>query len=363
MSEDFDAVAAMAIARDFAAGRSPDRLVRLGSGHIHLTLRACFRDDAHDLVLQRLNEHVFPDLDAVMQNLRLVTEHLQRLAGTGPGVSEIVASQAGPGLVRDAAGAAWRAFRFARGTCSHDVVVNDRTARAAAHAFGAFAAELTDLDPGVLAVPIPHFHDLGSRIAQLRDAVQRDAEGRLGRVRGDVDGVLELAASVERALERGGADELPPRVVHNDCKINNLLFDERSGAVRLVVDLDTVMPGSLLVDFGELVRTAAFAASEDEPDLARIELSLSRFAALAEGYRAGLAGSASAQELALLWLGGPWMAVENAARFLADHLDGDRYFRTGDNRARARAQLHRARLFWNQRAALREGLERVARPA
>jgi aminoglycoside phosphotransferase (APT) family kinase protein len=144
--------------------------------------------------------------------------------------------------------------------------------------------------------------------------------------------------------------------VHNDCKVNNLLFDAATGEPLCVVDLDTVMPGSLLVDFGELVRTAACDADEGEADLARVVFSSSRFEALAEGYVAGLGPVLTPPERALLWAGPPWMALENASRFLADYLAGDRYFRSGDNRARARAQLRLAEQLWAARDALRSVL-------
>jgi Ser/Thr protein kinase RdoA (MazF antagonist) len=178
----------------------------------------------------------------------------------------------------------------------------------------------------------------------------------LSSVTAERDAVLALGTELEAALAHSDAPSLPVRVVHNDCKVNNLLFDAATGEPLCVVDLDTVMPGSLLVDFGELVRTAACDADEGEADLARVVFSSSRFEALAEGYVAGLGPVLTPPERALLWAGPPWMALENASRFLADYLAGDRYFRSGDNRARARAQLRLAEQLWAARDALRSVL-------
>ena len=160
----------------------------------------------------------------------------------------------------------------------------------------------------------------------------------------------ELDAARRAADRVLGARELAPgtlprRVVHNDCKLNNLLFDDHSGEALCVVDLDTVMPGPVLFDFGELARTAACPAAEDERDLERVRLDSALFGALAAGFVAGARGLLGAEEIRALALAGPLMALENGVRFLTDHLDGDRYFRVarpGHNLDRARAQLRLA---------------------
>ena len=351
-----DASRARAAAERFAPGRLPARVEPLGSGHIHSTLRASYPDGEGDLVLQQLNESVFPDLDAVMHNLAAVTRFLRERGAAPRTVLEVVPSPGGAPLWWDGEGGAWRAFRYLEATHVYDAVADDDIARTAAVAFGGFAAALSALDPKTLAVPIPHFHDLPARLGQLQEAVAQDPCGRLGDVCGEASAIKGLGAEVLRALEAGGFGRLPDRVVHNDCKVNNLLFDDASGEPLCVVDLDTVMAGSLLADFGELVRTAACPAPEDEPDLSRVVFSIRRFRALADGYLEGLGESLSDAERDLLWAGPPWMALENAARFLADHLVGDRYFRSGDNRARARAQLRLAERLWEAREELRDAV-------
>lgn len=351
------------VARVFEAERRFSGLEPLGSGHIHETLRVRY-DDGDDIVLQRLNEHVFPDLDAVMHNIVTVTAHLRErvAAGQARNVLEPLHGASGEALVRDAQGGTWRAYRFVARTRVYDVVPTHALAESAARAFGSFAALLSDLDPGSLAIPLPDFHDLKGRLRQLEVAVAHDEAGRKAGVSAEIDAIGQFGARIVEALESAGLEGLPERIVHNDCKVNNLLFDEQTDEPVCVVDLDTVMPGSLLVDFGQLVRTGTCTAAEDERDLSRIDFDGERFDALARGYVAGLSNFASAGEIDALWLGGPWMAIENAVRFLADHLDGDVYFsapRTDQNLERARAQLHLAAQFWEARDALRSGVDRA----
>ena len=145
--------------------------------------------------------------------------------------------------------------------------------------------------------------------------------------------------------------------MHNDCKLNNLLLDDQTGEALCVVDLDTVMPGSVLFDFGELARTGACPAAEDEVDLARVRVDLDLFAALASGFAAGARGLLTADEIRALPLAGPLMALENGVRFLTDHLEGDRYFRIarpGHNLDRARAQLQLAERMLESQREMRE---------
>jgi aminoglycoside phosphotransferase (APT) family kinase protein len=375
MSERGDARAvppqAAEVGARFGAGRSPRALERLGSGHIHLTLRARF-DAAPDLVLQRLNDYVFPDLGAVMRNAALTTAHLRAsleaegCADVDRRVLRIVeptdSGQDGEVLVRDSEGAAWRAWLFVPQTRSYDVVRSDVVAERGAHAFGAFAAALASLSPAGLAETIPGFHDTRGRLAALEAAQQDDERGRRREIEAECDQLRELGERVLAAVSAAG--EVPPRVVHNDCKINNLLYDRVSDEPVCVVDLDTVMAGSLLADFGGLVRTAACEAAEDDEDTSRQHADPARFAALARGYLAGLGSAVKPAEIASLSLAGPLMALEDAARFLTDHLRGDVYYaiqRPGHNRIRGRAQLALAQSLWAERNELQRAVA-AARP-
>ena len=341
-------------ARDFSAWFALDgecvEVVPLKRGHIHDTLVGTWRTRAgmRRLVLQRINTHVFRDPVLLMRNWLRVTEHVRaELVGAGvPDVERrclrLIPAQSGALLHTDASGEPWRAFALIEGTRSVDVPESPAQAQEAARAFGAFAAQLRDLDPATVAESIPRFHDFAHRVSNLEAAIAADAHGRAAGAAEDIERARRLAAEVERALAREGAAALPIRVVHNDCKLNNVLFDERTGEALCVIDLDTVMPGSVLADFGDLVRTAACPAPEDEPDLTRVRIDVRLYAALVRGYRAGTVGLLEPVEIALLPLAGPLIALETGIRFLTDHLSGDAYFRIhrpGHNQDRARVQL------------------------
>jgi Ser/Thr protein kinase RdoA (MazF antagonist) len=212
----------------------------------------------------------------------------------------------------------------------------------AARAFGTFAADLADLDAATLVETLPGFHDLPGRAAAFERTLRTDALGRASDAGAEAETLRTQCARVRRELELRGAAAAPRRVVHNDCKINNVLFDDASGEGLCVIDLDTVMPGSVLCDFGDLVRTATCPTPEDETDLSRVRFDLDLFRALAGGYRSGMGPLLTPAELRLLPVAGPALTLENALRFLTDHLEGDVYFRTqrpGHNLDRCRTQL------------------------
>jgi Ser/Thr protein kinase RdoA (MazF antagonist) len=345
--------AAARILGAFATAAGPARAERLGSGHIHDTFAVEVDSGGarRRYVLQRLHTGVFPDPEGLMRNLVRVTAHLAaQLAREGVADRErralaLVPTREGRAFHRDAAGAYWRCFPFVEGSVAVDAAPSPAQAFAAARAFGAFAAALADLEGPPLAEVIPHFHDLPRRLAALESVLGDDPCGRARSVAAEAQAARAGAERLGRRLAWAGAGEIPRRIVHNDCKVNNVLLDARTGEALCVIDLDTVMEGSLLADFGDLARTAACPAPEDERDLERVRLDLDRFEALARGYLAGAGAILTPSERAALPLAGPLLALENAVRFLADHVAGDRYFRIhrpGHNLDRARAQLRLA---------------------
>ena len=313
----------------------------LGDGHIHDTL--LLECDGGRFVLQRLNAAVFPDLDALLENAVRITEHLRAglLARGAPDVERrvlgLLRTSDGALCHRDAGGEAWRCTAYIEGSVSRSQARGPEDAHTAARAFGVFARALGDLEPPPV-VTLPGFHDLPGRRAELESALAADAAGRAVAVKKDVTAVF---AQCDHLLGEHDLSRLPVRVVHNDCKLNNLLFDERSGEALCVVDLDTVMEGSLVYDFGELTRTASCPAEEDERDLAKIRVDRSLLTSLTAGYVEGAGDLVTEDERAALPLAGARLALENALRFLADHLAGDVYFRierAGQNLDRHRAQ-------------------------
>ncbi len=356
------------VALAFAGGGRLLGVEPLGSGHIHAThlVQVESTSGPRRLVLQRLNTRIFRDAEGVMENLLRVTRHLQsKLARAGAAEAEreclcALTTGAGDALVRDAAGGVWRAFRFVEGTRSVDRVEGPEQAREAARAFGGFVAALRDLPGPRLRETIPHFHDMPRRVAALEEAVRSDACGRSGPAHDVLDRLRDALARLDAALPEAQVRGLPRRVVHHDCKLNNLLLDERSGRALCVIDLDTVMEGTVLSDFGELARTASCRAGEDERDLSRVAVDLELFRALAAGYLEALGPWLEPAELRALPWAGTLLTLMNAVRFLTDHLAGDVYFpvhREGHNLERARAQLRLAETMLENQAALVEAFE------
>jgi Phosphotransferase enzyme family len=354
VTADLDDLAALRLALlDLLPDRTLEGAEVLKRGHIHDTIVASCRSSAgigERFVVQRVNTSVFRDPDALSANIVCVTSHV-RASLRARGVLDVarrcldpVVSPAGHALHRSADGGFWRAFPFIEGTHAVEIPESPEQAAAAARAFGGFVADLADLDPAQLAETIPRFHDLAGRRGALEDAARSDAAGHARSVAAEIDAALRACDRLLGSPELA-PDALPRRVVHNDCKLNNLLLDDRSGEALCVVDLDTVMPGTAVFDFGELARTGACPAAEDERDLARVRVDRDLFAALASGFVAGARGVLSAAEVRALALAGSLMALENGVRFLTDHLEGDHYFRIArpdHNLDRARAQLRLA---------------------
>ena len=330
----------------------------LKRGHIHDTfvLRCESGGATARYVLQRVNTAVFRDAEGVMENLLRVTEHqrrrLEREGAPEPErrVLRVLRARDGRPWHVDAAGRFWRGFPFIERTVSHERPASAAQALEAARAFGRFGAALRDLPPPPLRTTIPGFHDLAGRRRALAGAAAKDAAGRAAGLGREIEAAERAAEGIAEAVDEGA---LPARVVHNDCKLNNLLFDADRDEALCVIDLDTVMEGALLHDFGELVRTATNARPEDEPDPDTVRPDLELHGVLARGYLEGSAGLATAAEIASLATAGARMALENSIRFLTDYLEGDVYFRIhrpSHNLDRHRSQLRLAELLFDARA-------------
>ena len=324
--------------------------VSYGSGHIHDTYLVRFRAGQQDsrYIFQQINREIFRDPVALMDNLAKICAH-QREALIIEGASDadrrypaVINARDGASHWVDLAGNYWRCFAFQEGTHSVDRVENEQQAYQIAKAFGSFAARMADFDAAELVVTIPRFHDLEHRHAVLEVALRDDTLGNAGSAVSEIERSGHWFDQLSGQLRAAGADELPTRVVHNDCKINNVLLDLKTGEGLCVIDLDTVMSGHVMSDFGELIRSVSGRANEDEvrPDAMSIDPSWLRGAV--RGYLAGAGALLTPAELRVLPLAGAAMALENGIRFLTDHLLGDVYFRTrhaGQNLERCRAQL------------------------
>jgi Ser/Thr protein kinase RdoA (MazF antagonist) len=299
-------------------------------------------------VLQQINRHVFHHPDEVMENMVRVTRHVAaRLAREGvPEVGRRVLSFVptldGASHHLDSAGETWRLVPWVEGTRATERAATEAEARETARAFGRFLAHLQDLPGPPLHETILAFHDTPGRLVAFERAVAADRVSRASGCQPEIDALLDrrvLASALSAPAARG---EIPVRPTHNDAKIANVLFDEKTGEALCVVDLDTVMPGVAAYDFGDLARSTVSDSDEDERDLSRVSVRVPVFEALARGFMEGAGDALSPAERSLLVTGAKVIVYEQAVRFLGDHLDGDRYYRTtrpAHNLDRARNQI------------------------
>lgn len=359
-----------AVEGDFVAA------VPYGSGHINDTYAVSYRRTGvsgaarpQRYIHQRINRKVFKDPVALMDNVARVTRHVRgKLEAAGVEdvdrrVLTLVPARDGGDFVIDDGGEYWRTYLFIEGATTHDVAETPQQVAGVARAFGRFQRQLADLPPPPLAQTIPGFHDTPARLQAFRDAVDADSAGRAAHVREEIGRLEAYAPLADTLLAQVRAGALPLRVAHNDTKINNVLIDEDSGEGLCVIDLDTVMPGLALDDFGDLVRTSVCFAKEDDRDLSKARVEPELFEALARGYLASAATFMTPVEIDHLVLAGELMTYECALRFLADHLRGDTYFRVhheGHNLDRARVQLALLDSIVTQQDGLRAIVARAA---
>ena len=319
------------------------------AGHINQTYRLRFALDsgaARDYVLQRINTFAFKKPVEVMSNVRLVTEHLRQAMvrqGVDPfnRVLTLVPLKDGGTLWQDESGS-WRAYDYIVNARTVDRVDSPDQFREIGRAFGRFQSMLADFPIDRLFDTIPYFHDTVRRMENFERSVGADVKGRAAGVGPEIAAIRERMSGMGRIVAMIADGTLPLRVTHNDTKINNVMLDADTGEALCVIDLDTVMAGSSLYDFGDAIRYGASTAAEDERDLSKVHIDMALFTAYADGFISETAGGLTRAELNNLPLGALVMTYENAMRFLTDYLDGDIYFHIenpDDNLARSRCQL------------------------
>lgn len=333
----------------FDLATTPRYARAFGSGHINDTYRVWGDDESQSpFLMQRINHNVFPEVDKLMENMRLVTEHLKRkIAASGEGnpalnVLTIVPTRDGGLYHRDPSGNYWRMFLLLENTRSYDIVTSEQQAREGGRAFGLFQLMLADVDAKRIHEVLPGFHHIGKRLDALKRAIAADAVGRVGECQDMIDFALQRGDRMHTILRMGESGELPLRITHNDTKFNNVLLDDQDKA-QCVIDLDTVMPGYAAYDFGDAIRTVINSAAEDEADLSKISLNIPFFEAYTEGYFSQAAKFLTPAEVFSLMEGVLLLPYIIGVRFLTDHLEGDHYFKThheGHNLQRARTQFH-----------------------
>ncbi|MEI6614316.1 MAG: aminoglycoside phosphotransferase family protein, partial [Chrysiogenales bacterium] len=300
-----------------------------------------------DYIVQRINHDIFQDVPRLMENIVRVTGHirgkLQAMPGTDPEreVLTVIAAADGRNFHLDSSGNYWRCYLFIDRHRSFDLVESPERACEGGKHYGRFLKLLADFPDPPLHETIVDFHNLEIHLQRFFNHLHIDSCRRSGEVSAEIAFVQERAEAMKRILLLGQAGHIPLRIIHNDTKFNNILFDEQ-GRGLCIIDLDTVMPGYVHYDFGDAIRSGANQAREDEPDLERVGLNIALFAGYARGFLASLRGCLTEEETSHLAFSAKLFAFLIGLRFLSDYLAGDRYFKTkypGHNLQRARVQF------------------------
>lgn len=320
----------------------------LGSGHINDSyLVTTFPESASDYVLQRINHGIFTNVPGLIDNILKVTGHLgEKLLYRHAGYStfqviRLIPAKTGHHYFHDSGGNYWRLYNHVRGSRSFDKVATTGLAYEGGRAFGIFQSLSSDMDARSLFEILPDFHNVASRLVQFREAVLLDPAVRAEEIENEIAFVETRSHEMHAILRLGELGKIPLRVTHNDTKFNNVLFNANNRAIS-VVDLDTVMPGYVLFDFGDAIRTGASTGAEDEGDLSLVNLDLNLFEAYSRGYLETAGKFLNTVETMYLAFSAKFMTYLIGLRFLTDHLNGDRYYKIGfpgHNLQRARAQF------------------------
>lgn len=305
--------------------------VPFGNGHINET-KLVTMDNGTQYVLQRINKNVFKRPDLLMENYVGVTKFIRKKIEEMGGdpmreVLNAIPAKDGKPFTIDEEGQYWRLLVYVTESMSYDKVERPEQFYDSAVSFGDFQYMLRDYPAETLHETIVNFHNTPDRFRQLTEAIANDAKGRLREVAAEVEFAKareEFAGTLERARAEG---KLPLRVTHNDTKLNNILFDSNTGKALCVVDLDTIMPGYSVNDFGDSIRFGATTALEDETDLSKVNFDISLYELYVKGFIEGAKGGLTEGELEMLPIGAIMMTFECGMRFLADYLNGDTYFR------------------------------------
>lgn len=337
------------IASKFQMEGEVAEIIPFGSGHINDTFRiTCSLEGggSKKYILQKMNDSIFKNPKQLMENVMNVTAFLRKkiIAANGDPDREtlnVIPTKDGENYL-DCGDECWRMYIFIENAFCYDEVKTKEDFYYSAVAFGNFQRMLSDYPAETLHETIVNFHNTVSRFADFKKAVEEDACGRAKEVEAEIKFIMEreqVAHIICDALEE---KRIPLRVTHNDTKLNNVMIDEKTGKGLCVIDLDTVMPGSALYDFGDSIRFGASTGAEDEPDLDRVSLDLELFEAYTKGFLEGCAGSLTEEETRLFPSGAKVITFEQGMRFLGDYLQGDIYYKThrpGQNLDRARTQL------------------------
>lgn len=323
--------------------------VPYGSGHINRTYKATVMSGgkAVNYILQKINSSLFTNVDALMNNIKLVTEfNREKIIASGGDPDResltIVKCKDGKSYYKTSDGEYYRVYIFIENAIGYDKVEKPEHFYESAVAFGKFAQLLDSFDSDQLFEVLPNFHNTVKRFSDFVAAVEKDGLGRAKSVKDEIDFALKQEKYTSHIVDLLAKNLIPSRVTHNDTKLNNVLIDTKTDKAVCVIDLDTMMPGSILYDFGDSIRFGCNPCKEDEPDTDKVKFDMSLFEVYTRGYLSVFGDSITAEEKKNLPMGAVLMTYECGIRFLGDYLSGDTYFKTGregQNLDRARVQF------------------------
>ena len=337
------------VVSSFKYDGEPYSVLPHGNGHINTTFKVECKngDKVTKYILQKINSNIFPDTDALIENIENVTGFLkEKIAKRGGDVLRetltLVPTVEGKNYYTDESGEKWRSYLFIDDTVCYEKIENSRDFYNCGYAFGNFQNLLADFPAEKLHEVIPNFHNTPVRYETLKKAVEKDISDRVATVKKEIEFVNAHASDMSLLTDMLKKGEIPLRVTHNDTKLNNCMFDKDTGATICVIDLDTNMPGLRAYDYGDSIRFGATTGSEDETDLSKVNFSLELFKSYTEGFVKACGGSMDEKEALSLPIGAKIMTLECGMRFLTDYLEGDTYFkisRENHNLDRCRTQF------------------------
>ena len=325
----------------FAVKGQPVQCSRYGCGHINETyLVTC--DSGLTYILQKINKNIFTKPEELMENIAAVTAFLAQRSEESRAAMHLVLTTDGKTFYKDAEGEYWRMYDFVTSTVCMQKAETPKDFYWSGLAFGRFQGQLAQFPAQTLHEAIVDFHNTRARFGQLHAAMEKNFENRAETCKAELEFALAHECEGGAIVDKLASGELPLRVTHNDTKLNNILFDYDSRTPLCVIDLDTIMPGSSLYDYGDSIRFGASTAAEDEKDLNKVWCDMELFRTYTEGFLEGCDGNLTALEVEMLPMGAKLMTLEVGLRFLTDYIDGDHYFavhREGHNLDRSRTQL------------------------
>lgn len=337
------------VVSSFKYDGEPYSVLPHGNGHINSTFKVECKNgnNVTRYILQKINSNIFPDADALTENIENVTGFLkEKIVKRGGDVLRetlsLVPTVEGKNYYTDQNGEKWRSYLFIEDTVCYEKIENPKDFYNCGYAFGNFQNLLSDFPAEKLHEVIPNFHNTPMRYETFKKAVSADICGRAKSVRKEIDFVNAHARDMSLLTDMLKKGEIPLRVTHNDTKSNNCMFDKKTGKTICVIDLDTVMPGLRAYDYGDSIRFGATTGAEDEPDLSKVNFSLELFKSYTEGFIKSCGESMDEKEALSLPIGAKLMTLECGMRFLTDYLEGDTYFkisRENHNLDRCRTQF------------------------